>query len=144
MPQCQFPIFCCFCVLQKLHKKYSRNWTKQKPKFLFFLTQDGVQRRDGGEPWASHAIGRRGLALGRATRLWSHLANLLTPPFHLYILLGEKTLRTQSIFHKTYCKPPASSTQDREGPEALPGTLLERRITIGGLIRHHVCLRSDV
>jgi hypothetical protein len=31
MPQCQFPIFCCFCVSEKLHRKYSRNWTKQKP-----------------------------------------------------------------------------------------------------------------
>jgi hypothetical protein len=36
MPQCQFPVFCCFCVLEKLHRKYSRNWTKQNPKFLFF------------------------------------------------------------------------------------------------------------
>jgi hypothetical protein len=35
MPQCQFPVFCCFCVLEKLHRKYSRNWTKQSPKFLF-------------------------------------------------------------------------------------------------------------
>jgi hypothetical protein len=31
MPQCQFPIFCYFCVSEKLHRKYSRNWTKQKP-----------------------------------------------------------------------------------------------------------------
>jgi hypothetical protein len=35
MPQCQFPIFCCFCVSEKLHRKYSRNWTKQKPNLLF-------------------------------------------------------------------------------------------------------------
>jgi hypothetical protein len=36
MPQCQFPIFCCFCVSEKLHKKYSQNWTKQVPELLFF------------------------------------------------------------------------------------------------------------
>jgi hypothetical protein len=48
MPQCQFPVFCCFCVSEKLHRKYSRNWTKQKLKFLFFLTRDGFQSRDGG------------------------------------------------------------------------------------------------
>jgi hypothetical protein len=30
MPQCQFPVFCCFCVSEKLHRKYSQNWTKQK------------------------------------------------------------------------------------------------------------------
>jgi hypothetical protein len=40
--------FCYFCVSEKLHRKYSRNWTKQKPKFLFFPTRDGVQSRDGG------------------------------------------------------------------------------------------------
>jgi hypothetical protein len=35
MPQCQFPVFCCFCVSEKLHKKYSWNWTKRRPKLLF-------------------------------------------------------------------------------------------------------------
>jgi hypothetical protein len=28
MPQCQFPVFCYFCVSEKLHRKYSRNWMK--------------------------------------------------------------------------------------------------------------------
>jgi hypothetical protein len=144
MPQCQFPVFCCFCVSEKLHKKYSRNWTKQKPKFLFCPARDGVQSRDGGEPGASHTIGWRRPAPGRATRWWGHLAYLLTPPFRLYILLNGKTLRARSIFHETYCKPPPSLTRDREGPEALPSTLPERRITIGGLLYHHSCLRSDV
>jgi hypothetical protein len=92
MPQCQFPVFYCFCVSENLHSKYSQNWTKQKPKFLFFPTRDEVQSRDGGEPGASHTIGWRGLAPGRATSWWGHLAHLLTPPFRLYILLGEKTL----------------------------------------------------
>ena len=36
MPQCQFPIFCYFCVSEKLHRKYSRNWTKQKLNLLLF------------------------------------------------------------------------------------------------------------
>jgi hypothetical protein len=31
MSQCQFPVFCYFCVSEKLHRKYSWNWTKQKP-----------------------------------------------------------------------------------------------------------------
>jgi hypothetical protein len=92
MPQCQFPIFCCFCVSEKLQMKYSRNWTKQKPKFLFFPTRDGVQRRDEGDPGANHTIGWRDLPPGCATRWCGYLAHLLTPPFSLYILLGEKTL----------------------------------------------------
>jgi hypothetical protein len=47
-------------------------------------------------------------------------------------------------FLETYCKPPPSSTRDREGPEALPSTLPERGITTEGLLHHHACLRSDV
>jgi hypothetical protein len=144
MPQCQFPIFCCFCVSKKLHRKYSRNWTKQKPKFLFFPTRDGVQSRDGGGPAGSRTIGWCGLPLACATKWCGHLAHLLTSPFRLYILLGKKILRARSIFLKTYWKPPPSSTRDREGPEALPDTLPERGITIRGLLHHHACLRSDV
>jgi hypothetical protein len=136
--------FCCFCVSEKLHRKYSHNYMKQKPKFLFFPKRDGVQRWEGWGPWAGHTIGWRGPAPGCTTRWWGHLAHLLTPPFRLYILLDGKTLRTLLIFHETYCKSPPSSTRDREGPEALPGTLLERRITAGGLLHHHACLRSDM
>jgi hypothetical protein len=40
-----------------------------------------------------------------------------------------------SLFHETYSKPPPSSTRDREGPEALPGTQPERGIITRGLIR---------
>jgi hypothetical protein len=50
----------------------------------------------------------------------------------------------RSIFRKTYYKPSPLLTRDREGPEALPGTLPERGITTGGLRHHHACLRSDV
>jgi hypothetical protein len=55
----------------------------------------------------------------------------------------RESLKTRSIFLETYCKPPPSSTWDREGPEALPGTLPERGITTEGLLHHHACLRSD-
>jgi hypothetical protein len=65
------------------------------------------------------------------------------PPFRLYILLGEENLKAQSIFHETYCKQLPLSTRDWDGPEALPGTLLERGITAEGLLHHHACLQSD-
>jgi hypothetical protein len=126
------PVFCYFCVSKKLHRKYSHNWTKQKPKFLFFPTRDRVQSRDEGELGAIHTIGWRSLAPGRAISWWGHLAYLLAPPFRLYILLSEKTLG------------PPSSMQDWEGPEALPGTVPERGITTIGLLHHHASLRSDV
>jgi hypothetical protein len=143
MPQCQFTIFCYFCVSEKLHRKYSRNWTKQKPKFLFFLTRDGVQSRDEGGPGARRTMGWRGLPLARASRWCGRLAHLRMSPFCLYILLGEENLNSPINFHETYCKPPLSPMRDREGPEALPGTLPERGITTRGLLHHHACLRSD-
>jgi hypothetical protein len=52
--------------------------------------------------------------------------------------------KTRSIFYETYCKPPPSSTRDREGPKSLPGTLPERGITAGGLLHHHAYPGSDV
>jgi hypothetical protein len=68
MPQCQFPVFCCFCVLEeKLHMKYSRNWTKQVPKVLFCpeASREPKRRRSGAtraphtrlvrpRPWPRH------------------------------------------------------------------------------------------
>jgi hypothetical protein len=33
--------------------------------------------------------------------------------------------------------------KDREGPEALPGTLPERGIATRGLLHRHACLRRD-
>jgi hypothetical protein len=54
MPQCQFPVSAVL-VFRKATQEYSRNWTKQKPKFLFFPKHDGVQSWDGGEPGGGHA-----------------------------------------------------------------------------------------
>jgi hypothetical protein len=54
MPQCQYPIFCCFCVSEKLHRKYSRNWIKQRPKLLFCPDEgrgpNGSRRGARGHP----------------------------------------------------------------------------------------------
>jgi hypothetical protein len=129
--------FLLFLYFRKATQEIFSDWTKQKPKFLFFPKRDGVQSWDGGGPGAAHTMGWRGPAPGRATRWWGHLTHLLMLPFRLYIPLDGKTLKAWSIFHETYGKPLPLSTRDREGPEALPGTLPERRITAGGLLHHH-------
>jgi hypothetical protein len=56
MPQCQFPIFWCFCVSEKLHRKYSRNWTKQKPNIQKFTkaSREPKRRRKGAKRWPHH------------------------------------------------------------------------------------------
>jgi hypothetical protein len=137
-------LFFFFCVSEKLHRKYSRNWTKQKPKFLFFpdarrspkMRQRGTKGRPHhrvarANPWPCHqVVGSPGPPLDTAL-----------PP--IYFPRWENP-KGRSIFRETYCKPPPSSTQDREGPEALPGSLPERGITAEGLLHHHACLRSDV
>jgi hypothetical protein len=51
--------------------------------------------------------------------------------------------KDQINFLETHRDPLLSSTRDREGPEALPGTLPERGITTRGLLHHHACLRRD-
>jgi hypothetical protein len=137
-----------FSAIFVFQKSYTGNilgigWNKSRTSY-FSRTRVGVQRRDGGGPKPGHTLGRRGQALAHATRGWAALVQLLTPPFCLYIPLNKKNLKVRSIFHETYCKPPPSSTRDREGREALPGTLLERGITTRGLLHHHGRLQSDV
>jgi hypothetical protein len=54
-----------------------------------------------------------------------------------------KTLGDETLFHETYYNPPPLSTQDQEGPKALPDTQPKRGITTGGLLHHHASLQSD-
>jgi hypothetical protein len=46
-------------------------------------------------------------------------------------------------FSRIHRDPSPSPTRDREGPEALPGTLPERGIATGGLLHRHTCLWRD-
>jgi hypothetical protein len=140
MPQCQFPIFCCFCVSEKLHRKYSRNWTKQKPNIQKFTeaSREPKRRRSGAthsraawpRPWS------RPLCV-RAPRSTSDNA-----PSPIKTPRREKP-KYPITFPKTHRDPPPLSTRDRDGPEALPGTLPERGIATGGLLYQHACLRRD-
>jgi hypothetical protein len=58
-PQCQFPVFCYFCVSEVIHRKYSRNWMKQVPEVLFYpkASRDPKRSRRGaiGPPHARPA-----------------------------------------------------------------------------------------
>jgi hypothetical protein len=56
MPHCQFPVFCCFCVLEKLHRKYSWNWMKQKPDVQKFTEafREPKRRRRGATGGPHH------------------------------------------------------------------------------------------
>jgi hypothetical protein len=143
MPQCQFPIFCYFCVSEMLHKKYSRNWTKQKPEVQIFNRASRRPkrrwRRATGRPHHRAARPRAGPRPLVVRPPWSTSDAAPSP---------IKTPRREKpkhpiTFPETHRDPPPSSTRDREGPEALPGTLPKRGIATGGLLHHHACLQRD-
>jgi hypothetical protein len=65
MPQCQFLVFYCFCVSEKLHRKYSGNWMKQKPNLLIFTeaSRSPKRRRRGATGQPHHRAARPALGL---------------------------------------------------------------------------------
>ena len=55
--------FLLFLVPGKSENEYSRNWTGQKPKFLFYRKTHRARIQDGGGTGAGHTTPRRGLGL---------------------------------------------------------------------------------
>jgi hypothetical protein len=90
MPQSQFPVFCSFWVSKKLHRNYSRNWTKQKLKSLITWHEDAVQSRRRTRGWPHQLVAQA--PLGRATRGCDRLVHPLASPFRLFNPLDGKTL----------------------------------------------------
>jgi hypothetical protein len=143
MPHCQFPVFCYFCVSEKLHGKYSRNWMKQKPNLLIFTEASRrTKRRRRGSRGQPHHQGARPMSLAVLPYGEGALVHFWWCPFAYKDPQREKP-KYPINFPETHRDPPPSSTRDQEGPEALPGTLLKREITIGGLLHRHACLRHD-
>jgi hypothetical protein len=94
-----FLLFLCF---RKATQKVFSELHKIKVEVPIFPdTRRSPKQRWGGAR-ASHTMGWCGLAPGHATRWWGHLAYLLMPPFRLYILLGEKTLRVCLVARMTW------------------------------------------
>jgi hypothetical protein len=113
MPQCQFPIFCYFCVSEKLHRKYSRNWTKQKPNLLIFTeaSRSSKRRRRGATGRPHHRVAWPAPVL---RPLW------VRPPWSTSDAAPSpiKTPRREKPkgpinFPETHCDPPPLSTRDR-------------------------------
>jgi hypothetical protein len=143
MPQCQFPIFCCFCVSEKLPRKYCRNWTKQKPDIQKFTEASReLKRRQSGAIGRPHSRAVRPKPWPRPLCVRPPRSTSDAAPSPIKTPRREKP-KHPITFPETHRDPPPWSTRDREGPEALPGTLPERGITTGGLLHRHACLRRD-
>jgi hypothetical protein len=143
MPQCQFPVFCCFCVSEKLHRKYSRNWTKPKPVVQKFhgasRRPKRSRRRATGGP---HHQGARPGAGPCPPMVSPTRATSDDAPSPIKTPRREKP-KYQITFAEHIAIRRRHRPKDREGPEALPGTLPERGIAIGGLLHRHACLWRD-
>src|SRR4051812_28389947 len=75
--------FLLFCISEKLHMKYSRNWTKQKPKSLIYHKTPGARRGVAEGPGGAQTRPRRGPSPGRAWVLSGRLRLPLVSPLHL-------------------------------------------------------------
>jgi hypothetical protein len=143
MPQCKFPVFCYFCVSEKLHRKYSWNWTKQNPNIQKFTKASREpKRRQSGATRGPHNRTARPRARPRPLCVWPPRSTSDDAPSPIKTPRREKP-KHPITFPETHRHPPPPSTRDREGPEALPGTLPERGIAAGGLLHRHACLRRD-
>jgi hypothetical protein len=137
------PVFYCFCVSEKLHRKYSRNWTKQKPniQILNEASKGPKRRRIRARRW-SHHQGARPRPWPRRPMVSPTWSTSDTAPSPIKTPRREKP-KHPITFPETHRDPPLSSTRDREGLEALPGTLPEREIATEGLLHCHACLWRD-
>jgi hypothetical protein len=143
MPQCQFPVFCYFCVSEKLHRKYSRNWMKQKPGIQKFIEASREpKRRRRGATSRPHSRAARPRPWPRPLCVRPPRSTSDDAPSPIKTPRQEKH-KYPINFLETHRDPPLSSTRDREGPEALSSTLPKRGITTGGLLHQHACLRRD-
>jgi hypothetical protein len=142
MPQCQFRVFYYFCVSEKLHRKYSRNWTKRPEVQIFTGASRRPKRRRRGAIGRPHHRAVRPRAGPRPLVVRPPWSTSDAAPSPIKTPRREKP-KHPITFPETYRDPPPSLTRDREGPEALPGTLPERGIITGGLLHRHACLRRD-
>jgi hypothetical protein len=143
MPQCQFLVFCCFCVSEKLHRKYSRNWTKSKPDVQIFhgASRTPKRRRNQTRGWPHHQ-GAWPTPGPRRPVVWAPWPTSDDAPSPIKTPRQEKP-KYQITFPEHITIRRRRRPEDWEGPEALPGTLPERGITTGGLLHRHACLRRD-
>jgi hypothetical protein len=137
MPQCQFPVFCYFFVLGKLHRKYSQNWMIQKLNLLIFTEASRrPKRRWRGARGQPH---HQGAPWPRPPMMRAPWSTPDDAPSPIKSSRREKP-KPMINFLETHRDPPPSPTRYREGLESLLGTLSERGISTGGLLHCHACL----
>jgi hypothetical protein len=143
MPKCQFPVFYYFCVSEILHRKYSRNWMKQKPDVqIFHGASRRPKRRRSRARGRPHHRAAQPRAVPRPLVVWATWSTSDAAPSPIRTPRREKP-KYPITFPEHIAIHHRRRHEDREGPEALPSTLPERGIATGGLLHRYACLRRD-
>ena len=125
------PVFCYFCIPEKLVWKYSRNWTKLHGGPYFSRTHLTERRSNRGGPPGGHTHLGRGPPLPCPRVVWAPRGSPAAALSPTYSPRRENP-KGQSKYPRKDPETPPSSTLAREGSEPLPGTLPERGIVTGG------------
>ena len=94
------PVFCCFCIPEKLVWKYSRNWTKLHGGAYFSRTRLTERRSSIGGTPGGHTPPGHGPPFCRALGWCGPLGGPQPPPFRLLIPPDAKTLSTWANIHE--------------------------------------------
>lgn len=136
--------FLLFLVSEILHRKYSRNWTKQKPRILFSTEPSRSPKRKGkGAEGAPHhlAAPSRG-GPGSFFMGWAPRDSPDSAPSPIYSLHRENPI-TESHDTRKVPETPPPPIPSRGIQEIASGTLPERGIITRRTIHHHDRLRTD-
>jgi hypothetical protein len=135
-----FLLFLCF---RKVTQEIFSELDEIKAKVPIYLTRrwSPKERQRGARRQPHHRV-------ARATHWPCHQVVWAPGPPPDIALLPINSLHRENpkgwnTFPQNICKPPPSSSQDREDLEAFPGTLPERGIITGGFLHHHASLQSD-
>jgi hypothetical protein len=135
-----FLLFLCF---RKVTQEIFSELDKTKAEFPIYLEgrRTPEERRSRTRRRPDHRVARA-TPWPRHQVVWAPNPppDIALPPINS---LRRENPKGQNTFHEIYCKPPPSSSRDRESLVALPGTLPERGIITGGLLHHHASLQSD-
>ena len=126
------PVFCCFCIPEKLVRKYSRNWTKIHGGTYFIrihMKSKGATKRSQEGPTRTQGAGP---PLARPGHVWAPRGSPAAALSPTYSPRCENP-KHPSHYPRKVPEAPPSSTLAREGPEPLPDTLPESGIITRGL-----------
>ncbi|KAK1619963.1 hypothetical protein QYE76_025480 [Lolium multiflorum] len=123
---------CPIRLRQILVRKYSRNWTKSKPRAYFSTKLPEVRRRDEEGRRGGHTLGRRGPPWPRGPVVWGPVPPL-DLPFRLQIASVTKPPVPRTTIRKTFRETPPPPIPSRGIQEIASGTLPRGESSPGGL-----------